>query len=167
MLGKGMFVFLGGVVHPSGLFAHGPSPSVLVVRFLCLSRSLLVWPSSPCRLDRLSETDYLGCRLHVRIITPHYIAPRSGVTSDAGPWRRAARPPVAAPAGSREALLARERAAHRDLPRNATEPLRRSARRLSRPPHHLAKDTHLQTLGGPVAQSRAELDRAEQRTRDQ
>src|SRR5215218_6756450 len=60
MLGKGMFAFLGGVIHPSGLFAHRPSPSVLVVRFPCLSGSLLVQSSSPYRLDRLSATDYFG-----------------------------------------------------------------------------------------------------------
>src|SRR5215212_8991693 len=70
MLGKGMFVLLGGVVHLSGLFAYRQCYSVLVIRFLCPSQSLPVWPSSPRRLDRSSETEQFGCRLHHRPVRP-------------------------------------------------------------------------------------------------
>src|SRR5829696_3977429 len=57
----------------------------------------------------------------------------AGAASGAASGRRASRPLVAAPAGSRAAPPARARAAHRGPPRSATAPPMGSARRLPRP----------------------------------
>src|SRR5215212_1259148 len=133
MLGKGMFVFLGGAIHFSGPFAHVLSPFALGVRVLCSSRSSLVWSSPPSWLNRFPKTGYFRVPSSREDYCTHFTAPGWGVTSDAGFGRRAARPLVAASGLLREALLARAREVHRDPPRSAAAPLRRSARRLPRP----------------------------------